>query len=1715
MLRESWRVRGFRMQSLLGSPIAGCRTRCRAGHWLAAIGMALLIAGIGAPAQAVLIRVDFQPDSTGWGWNQVPVANGTVESYASAADPVFGSSGSNVWDTRSAAGYPNWGSNPTYSNLLDSSTGTNSGVSVSFTGSISGAGGTATIPGDNLRRDYLVLLGSHSPTSADYTISGLLPNAPVKLFLYDGYLSGADPGLRGFNFTITGDPTTYNVIAAGLFVSGTTDGSGRLTGTWSVPGGQAEADFAGFQLYQAPPAARNSVATGSWSAAGTWDSGVPDSTLGAIINNTHTVIIDAAGAASYFTVNSGGKLALASGQTLTLGGLATVNSGGEIAFSADSKLVAGGGTIDKLTATGNFTLDLAGATGIATYNDGGNTLTLTKQGAGTLTLPAFASNTATGTTFNVAGGVLSASAMDLGGGGLAFGGGTFQYTGASVANSRTFLLDTGDAKFDVAAAGTELTLNGAISGSGGLSKSGAGTLTLANVANSYSGATIINAGVLSIASVADGGSPSPIGAATGNAANLMLNGGTLRYTGPTAGTNRGLTINPGVTGTIDVPTADSTLTLSGAVPSTSGRLVKTGSGTLNLDTPLTTTYDGGAVSIQAGTLSVGASGSITATAGQGRILVCDAGGQNATLTVDGGTITANRLFMDYGIPAANPTFNLQSGAVTLTNEFVGAYTSSGTATTTINISGGTLTSNAFFTIGASCGGTNIATVNQTGGLVSATSTSGSYGLQFSSTGGAVTATYNLDGGVLLTSGVTNPGHVTAANQTFNFGGGTLCAANNNADFMTAAWIGNVNIKNGGATIDTQSFAITIANPLKDFAGNSGGLTKLGTGTLTLSGVNTYTGTTTVGAGTLQAARPAALYNDTGDMTQWTAARIVVNSGGTLAVNYGGSGNDLNETQAVAVLGNLSSSLNNNGLQAGSAFGFDTTNATSGASYGNLIADSTGTGGGAVGIAKLGTNMLTLGGANTYTGATSINGGMLSVGILADAGSSSPIGAASSDPSNLVLNGGGLQYTGPTVSTNRGLTIGPGVTATLDVSAADTTLTLRGAVPETSGRLVKAGAGTLKLETPVTTTYASNAVTIQAGALTVGASGSITANGGAALGTGVIYVCDAGAQNATLTVDGGTIAANRLWMDYSMPASNPTLNLNSGTVTLANEFVGGFPNSGTATTTINVSGGTLTSDTFFTIGASCGGTNIATVNQTGGLVSATQNTGGNKGLQFSSTGGAVTATYNLDGGVLLTSGVTNPGNVTAANQTFNFGGGTLRAANDNADFLSAGKIGNVQIKSGGAVVDTQDYAVTIANPLRDFPGNSGGLTKVGGGTLVLSGANTYSGATTISQGVLKLQGPPTVSYVGTQFDMGGPGQTGFGGAVSHWRQATTAKTCDIDADNVLGTDGYSVVHVALGSEIASTPSYLATAGTWTGPVFGAGSGFGYVMMDDPTNPDSAIQCNTIYPGGNGTQLYTFALPSTGTIPAKIRMGVMIDGLDAIAPNPSAIWLTQLGGSLASSATVDTAIAGYNNRQPDWVFFDIVGATAGMQFAVCGNQGVDAAGQTSHQITVQAVSFDSLSGAAAARDSNVLADTSPVSIAAGAMLDLSDSNETIGPLSGAGDVWLGAGTLTVNAVSTPAEPFSGSIVGTGGLVKSGDATLELSGANDYSGGTRVTDGTLVISGAGALPAGMALTIGSTEALSTAGASAATVPEPGTIILLATALAALAGAGCKRRK
>jgi len=246
------------------------------------------------------------------------------------------------------------------------------------------------------------------------------------------------------------------------------------------------------------------------------------------------------------------------------------------------------------------------------------------------------------------------------------------------------------------------------------------------------------------------------------------------------------------------------------------------------------------------------------------------------------------------------------------------------------------------------------------------------------------------------------------------------------------------ILNGNTKI--RSYANMLLNNKSGNMSGPGGFTQTG-GTVTLSGINTYTGSTTVGAGTLRVTRPASLYN--GDAASWTPAKITVSTGAMLRISVGGPG-EFTGTQADTLLQNLTTAVDHNGLMAGASFGLDTANATDAVTISASIADSKGPGGGAFVLRKCGAGTLRLAGANTYTGQTILEGGTLSVAsfnLVSGGKASSSLGApTTADSGEIVLGSAGsdgsctLVYTGTGETTDREINLaGKTFTVTFDQS----------------------------------------------------------------------------------------------------------------------------------------------------------------------------------------------------------------------------------------------------------------------------------------------------------------------------------------------------------------------------------------------------------------------------------------------------------------------------------------------------------------------------------------------------------------------------------------------------------------------------------------------------------------------------------------------------------
>jgi autotransporter-associated beta strand protein len=131
--------------------------------------------------------------------------------------------------------------------------------------------------------------------------------------------------------------------------------------------------------------------------------------------------------------------------------------------------------------------------------------------------------------------------------------------------------------------------------------------------------------------------------------------------------------------------------------------------------------------------------------------------------------------------------------------------------------------------------------------------------------------------LLTVSGITSAN--SAGTRTFNFNAGALKATASTATFMNLG-TGNAvaNVRNGGAIIHDGGFDVSVAQPLvhSTIAGDNaidGGLTKLGSGTLTLTGANTYNGNTTVQAGTLELSLATLATNSTVSISNGALLRL--------------------------------------------------------------------------------------------------------------------------------------------------------------------------------------------------------------------------------------------------------------------------------------------------------------------------------------------------------------------------------------------------------------------------------------------------------------------------------------------------------------------------------------------------------------------------------------------------------------------------------------------------------------------------------------------------------------------------------------------------------------------------------------------------------------------------------------------------------------------------
>jgi fibronectin-binding autotransporter adhesin len=140
------------------------------------------------------------------------------------------------------------------------------------------------------------------------------------------------------------------------------------------------------------------------------------------------------------------------------------------------------------------------------------------------------------------------------------------------------------------------------------------------------------------------------------------------------------------------------------------------------------------------------------------------------------------------------------------------------------------------------------------------------------------------------------------------------------------------------------------------------------------------------------------------------------------------------------------------------------------------------------------------------------------------------------------------------------------------------------------------------------------------------------------------------------------------------------------------------------------------------------------------------------------------------------------------------------------------------------------------------------------------------------------------------------------------------------------------------------------------------------------------------------------------------------------------------------------------------YTLVGTVTGSgSFAQMGKGTTVLTGATSYTGPTQVILGTLQAGAA-----NVFSPSSTFGVASGATLSLANFDQTIGSLSGDGNVTLGSATLTTGGDNT-STTFLGAITGTGNLIKTGTGIFILDGSSNSVGGVTINGGTLGVAGA----------------------------------------------------
>ena len=934
---------------------------------------------------------------------------------------------------------------------------------------------------------------------------------------------------------------------------------------------------------------------------------------------------------------------------------------------------------------------------------------------------------------------------------------------------------------------------------GGLTKTGAGTLTLGSANSSYGGPTILSGGTVAIGSVGNAGGNSALGASSTAAANLVFDGGTLQYTGGSNSTDRDFTIISGKTAVIDVSTATTRLTLAGSSAATNGSLTKTGNGTLELI---------GVNNFHTGTTSVNG-GVLSATGSYPGGFAVNSNGHLAEFAFSESTLTVPTLALNAGcfvdfelgfsadLNSSHDIFSIaNAGGLSLTSTALNLYQTGGTSPFTTN---GTYTLFDYHTtFTGSLTGAFIIANSQVGKIYSIANNTTATTIELT-INDAVSAMWNVDGGGSWNTAVnwlpvgvpnSNGAFVTFGSALFTPGNapaniavtgpktvGSMVFDNTTGPIsynLTGGAADTITLNNGLAipTISVISGNHTIAAPMilaqntniaptfgtmltisGNIAGAGTGLSITDTGTVVLSGANTYTGVTSINAGTLEIVSGASLGSSSG---------LVEKNGALFRINAAGA-TTITQPVTLDLAGGTAVQVNGGGSGVGN-FAIEISPGTF-ATLSGAVSNPGGSlvirGGGGLSLTNPGASVLsTVGGLGTVLqdGTLTLHGGASAT--YAVAGGELTIGDNTPNQVSLTLASGTLNV-GTFTSVGRGNGTG-GLQSSLNVTGgilntgnlftgfangvggynAVPTINLSGSgqvnatnsAANTGVRLGESAGATSLLNLSNTATLSTNGdfqIGFGGNAIITVANSAIVniprlglgygTNGAGNIGAGVVrqtggIVQQAGGFAGDWRI-GGINGANDalVYGSYEISAGVLTTNRNfqigangrgvmdiSGTGSVTDSA--GFPVVGRfagGNGLLNIKGGSFNNTNatnFLIIGEA--GNGVVNVGGSGALnvlaaPGAAGSGGGTGGIRLGHAAGGA-GELNLNGGTVIATGLAKSA-LSGSTGIVYFNGGTLKASATNATFLQG--LDAAIVGPGGAKFDTNGNDITIAQDLR--------------------------------------------------------------------------------------------------------------------------------------------------------------------------------------------------------------------------------------------------------------------------------------------------------------------------------------------------------------------------------------------------------------------------------